>query len=71
METYCTSDMTDAEITTLREKIRKERWVWTCNGMVLPHDEEEFAFLRTGYGDMIGLLFRKGSLLRRDIPVMG
>ncbi len=64
MKFYCTSDMTDDEITTLREKIRRERWVWTCNGAVLPYDEDEFAFKH----DMIGLLYRYPP---RDIPVMG
>lgn len=70
MKTYYTSEMTDDEITALREKIRKERWVWTCNGMVLPHNEEEFEFRRSPpYGDMIGLLYRGQP--QRDIPVMG
>jgi len=70
MKTYNTAEMSDEEIAAFCEKVRRERWVWTYNGMVLPHDEEGFNFSRSR-GDTVGLLFKAPPQRNYDIPVMG
>jgi hypothetical protein len=69
MKTYYeTSQLTEEALLALRERIRKEHWIWTCNGLVLPPDEDDFTFT---HGDIIMLLFRAKRAPCYDIPVMG
>ena len=49
------------------KRIREEQWLWTCNGVIMPHTEDPFGLKRHGRGDFIMLLARRG---RRAQPML-
>ena len=66
---YDVSLLSSEQVDQLLEKIRKEKWIWTYNGLIMPPEEAGDFKLKGGNNpDVVSLHSR---VCQGDIPLMG